>query len=72
MAELVPAEPDVLPGCGLNSEVLCGASELQTVVTVSVGQGAADKTMEKQQIIWGLGDSLVTSPKIVRENTSTF
>lgn len=63
MAELVPREPDVLPGCGLHGEVLCGASELQTVITVSVGQGAADKTMEKQQIIWGLGDSLVTSPK---------
>lgn len=55
MAELVPAEPEVLPGCGLNGEVLCGASELQTVITIFVGQGAADKTMEKQQIYMGLG-----------------
>lgn len=57
VADLVPAEPEVLPGCGLNGEVLCGASELQTqtVVTISIGQCAADKTMEKQQIYMGFG-----------------
>lgn len=55
VADLVPAEPEVLPGCGLNGEVLCGASELQTVVTISIGQCAGDKTMEKQQIYMGFG-----------------